>query len=74
VKVTVLPIQRFALMKSYVFIDVVKSIYIKGKRVAPTNTELIKRIIYEEFLGIALGVVTCKSIEWNSLLQWRIHI
>jgi hypothetical protein len=58
-------------MKSYVFIDVIKNIYIKGKRMAPTNTELIKRIIYEGFLVIALGAVTCKSIEWNSSLrQW----
>jgi hypothetical protein len=44
VNVTVLHIKRFALMKSYVFIDVIKYIY-KGNRMAPTNAELIKRII-----------------------------
>jgi hypothetical protein len=68
VKVTVLPIKRFALMKSYVFIDVIKYIY-KGKRMASTNAELIKRIIYEGFLVIALGAVTFKNIEWNSSLK-----
>jgi hypothetical protein len=68
VKVTVLPIKRFALMKSYVFIDVIKYIY-KGKRMAPTNAELLKRIIYEGFLVIALGAVTFKNIEWNSSLK-----
>jgi hypothetical protein len=55
-------------MKSYVFIDVIKYIY-KGKRMAPTNAELIKGIIYEGFLVIALGAVTCKNIEWNSSLK-----
>jgi hypothetical protein len=69
VKVTVLPIQWFALMKSYVVVDVIKKIYTKGKRVAPTNNELIKRIIYEGFLVLALGAVTCKSIEWNFSLR-----
>jgi hypothetical protein len=68
-KVTVLPIQRFALIKSYVFIDVIKNIYIKGKRMAPTNIELMERIIYEGFLVIALGAVTCKSTEGNSSLR-----
>jgi hypothetical protein len=56
-------------MKSYIFIDVIKNIFIKGKRMAPTNTELVERIIYEGFLVIALGAVTCKSIEWNSSLR-----
>jgi hypothetical protein len=50
VKVTVLPIKQFALMKSYVFIDI-----IKGNRMAPTNAELIKRIICEEFFDYSLG-------------------
>jgi hypothetical protein len=40
VKVTVLPIKRFALMKSHVFVDVIEYIY-KGKGMAPTNVELI---------------------------------
>jgi hypothetical protein len=50
VKVTVLPIKRSALVKSYVFIDV-----IKGDRKAPINAELIKRIICEEFFDYSLG-------------------
>jgi hypothetical protein len=50
VKVTVIPIKRFALMKSYIFIDV-----IKGNRMALTNAELIKRIICEEFFDYSLG-------------------
>jgi hypothetical protein len=62
-KVTVLPIQRFALIKSYVLIDVVKNIFLKGKRMVKTNN---KKSVYEGFLVIALRVVTCKSIEWNS--------
>ena len=53
-------IKRFALVKSYVFIDVIKYIY-KRNRMAPTNAELIKRIICEEFLIIALGAVTCEK-------------
>jgi hypothetical protein len=57
VKVTVSPMKRFALMKNYVFIDVIKYIY-KGNRMAPTNAEFIKRIICEGFLIIALGAVT----------------
>jgi hypothetical protein len=68
VNVTVLPIKRFALMKSYVFIDIIKYIY-KDKRMAPTNAELLKRVIYEGFLVIALGAVTFKNIEWNSSLK-----
>jgi hypothetical protein len=36
---------------------------------APTNIELVERIIYEGFLVIALGAVTCKSIEGNSSLR-----
>jgi hypothetical protein len=60
VKVTVLPIKRFALMKSHVFVDVIKYIY-KGKRMAPTNAE--------GFLVIALGAVTFKNIEWSSSLK-----
>jgi hypothetical protein len=52
VKVTVLPIKWSAVVKSYVFIDV-----IKGNRKTPTNAELIKRIICEEFFIIALGAV-----------------
>jgi hypothetical protein len=47
-------------MKSYVFIDVIKYIY-KGKRMAPTNKEVIKRIICAGFLIIALGAVTFKK-------------
>jgi hypothetical protein len=70
VEVTVLPIQRFALRKSYVFVDVIKYIC-KGNRMAPTNAEFIKRIIYEGFLVIALEVVTFKIVGWNSSLkQW----
>jgi hypothetical protein len=60
VEVTVLPIQRFALRKSYVFVDVIKYIC-KGNRMAPTNAEFIKRIIYEGFLVIALEAVTFKE-------------
>jgi hypothetical protein len=56
VEVTVLPIQRFALRKNYVFVDVIKYIY-KGNRMAPTNAEFMKGIIHEEFLGIALGAL-----------------
>jgi hypothetical protein len=37
---------------------------------APTNAEFIKRTICEGFLIIALGAVTFKNIEWNSLLKW----
>jgi hypothetical protein len=37
-------------VKSYVFIDV-----IKGNRKMPTNAELIKRIICEEFFDYSLG-------------------
>jgi hypothetical protein len=54
VEVTVLPIQRFALEKSYGLVDVIKNIY-KGNRMAPTNAEFIKRIIYERFFGYSLG-------------------
>jgi hypothetical protein len=68
VEVTVLPIQRFTLRKSYGFIDVIKYIY-KGNRMAPTNAELIERVIYEGFLVIALGAVTFKKVEWNSSLK-----
>jgi hypothetical protein len=68
VKVTVLPIKRFALMKSHVFADVIEYIY-KGKRMAPTNAKLIKKIIYEGFLVIALGAVTFKHVEWSSSLK-----
>jgi hypothetical protein len=50
VKVTLLPIKWSALVKSYVFIDV-----IKGNRMAPTNAELIKMIICEEFFDYSLG-------------------
>jgi hypothetical protein len=57
VEVTVLPIKQFALMKSYVFIDVIKYIY-KGNRMASTNAEFIKRIICEGFVIIASGAVT----------------
>jgi hypothetical protein len=69
-KVTVLLIKWFALMKSHVFVDVIEYIY-KGKRMAPTNAELIgkKKIIYEGFLVIALGAVNFKNIEWSSSLK-----
>jgi hypothetical protein len=67
-EVTVLPIQRFALRKSYVFVDVIKYIC-KGNRMTPTNAEFIKRIIYEGFLVIALEAVTFKKVEWNSSLK-----
>jgi hypothetical protein len=53
-------------MKSYVFIDVIKYIY-KGNRMAPTNAELIKRIICEGFLIIALGAVTCEKKSSGTL-------
>ena len=69
VEVTVLPIQWFALEKSYGLVDIIKNIY-KGNRMAPTNAELIKRIIDERFLVIALGAVTFKNVEWNSSLKW----
>jgi hypothetical protein len=59
-KVTVLPIKRFALMKSDVFIDVIKHIY-KGNRMASTSNEFIQRIICAGFLVTALGVVTLKK-------------
>jgi hypothetical protein len=39
-EVTVLPIKRYALVKSYIIIDAIKAIY-KGKKVAPTNAEII---------------------------------
>jgi hypothetical protein len=39
-EVTVLSIQRYALVKSYVIIDVIKA-RIKSKQVAPTNKEVI---------------------------------
>jgi hypothetical protein len=68
VEVTVLPIQRFALRKNYVFVDVIKYIY-KGNRMAPTNAEFLKGIIYEGFLVIALEAVTFKKVEWNSSLK-----
>jgi hypothetical protein len=61
-EVTVLPIQRFALRKSYVFVDIIKYIY-KGNRMARTNAEFIKRIICEGFLIIALGTVTFEKYQ-----------
>jgi hypothetical protein len=70
VEVTVLPIQWFALEKSYGLGDIIKDIY-KGNRMAPTKDELIKIIIYERFfLVIALGAITFKNVEWNSSLKW----
>jgi hypothetical protein len=41
---------------------------------APTNAKFIERIICEGFLIIALGAVTFKNIEWNSLLEWWISM
>jgi hypothetical protein len=49
-KITVLPIKRFALMQSDVFIDVIKNIVYKIKRMAPTSAKL-----YEKNFGLALG-------------------
>jgi hypothetical protein len=46
---------------------------------APTNIELMERIIYEGFLVIALGAVTCKKyrreffievMNWNSTTSY----
>jgi hypothetical protein len=68
VEVTVLPIQRFALKKSYGLVDVIKYIY-KGNRMAPTNAELINRIIYERFLVIALGAVTFKKCRMELFIE-----
>jgi hypothetical protein len=77
-ELTVLPIKRFALMKSYVIIDVIKLIY-KGERMAPTNAKFIKRIIYEGFFVIALGAVICKKyrvelfievVDWKSTTRY----
>jgi hypothetical protein len=65
-KITVLPIKWFALMKSDVFIDVIKKIYKKEKGWRRQNAEFIKRIICEGIFYIALGAVTLKDIEWNS--------
>jgi hypothetical protein len=68
VKVTVLPIKRLVLMRSYVFIDVIKNIY-KGKRMAPTNAEYMKRIMCEGFLIIALGAVNFKKYRMELFIE-----
>jgi hypothetical protein len=60
-------------MKSYVFINIIKYIY-KGNRMAPTDAELIKRIICEGFLIIALGAVICEKHRMELFLKWWIHI
>jgi hypothetical protein len=46
----------------------------EGKMMAQTNAEFLQRSYVKDFLIMALGAVLFENIEWNSLLQWRIHI
>jgi hypothetical protein len=73
-KITVLPIQWLALRKSDIFIDIITNIYIRRKKDGADKCRISTKIICAGFLIIALGAVTFKNIEWNSLLQWWIHI
>jgi hypothetical protein len=41
---------------------------------APKNAKFIEKIICEGFSIIALGAITFKDIEWNSLLEWWTRI
>jgi hypothetical protein len=57
-EVTVLPIKRFALMKSYVIIDAIKAIYIKVKRWRRQMQRLYQESYKKDLLITALGAVT----------------
>jgi hypothetical protein len=74
-KVTVLPIQWFALMKSHVFINVIKNIYIKGKRMAPTNLSkgLYMKDLWSQPWGLSLAKdrmeLFIEVVDWNSTIS-----
>jgi hypothetical protein len=47
--------QRFAMIQSDVFIDVIKNMVSEGKKMAPTNAIFLEKIMCEGFFDYSLG-------------------